>query len=212
MAQSDRVDETISPAQFQGRGPQFSLATQHALRGMCFGASLHGSTATLSAMGGSAASETLAQGDLSFTALRPLGSAAIGGELRGSLTGTTHRYADPEQNVAGFRLGIVSVGPAARWSYRAMQVNLSGALVSLVDHPYTELWRGGESARPHIAWLTALRSANATISLAPPFGRALGMTATYETSLVRYDDTRSVRSLTQRLGLGFWLGRGHENP
>ena len=35
------------------------------------------------------------------------------------------------------------------------------------------------------------------------------MTAIYETSLVRYDDLRSVRSLTQRLGLGFWLGRGN---
>src|SRR6476469_4045358 len=63
MAKSDRVDETISPAQFQGLGPQFSLATQHALRGMCLGASLRGAAATLSAMGGSAASETLAEGD-----------------------------------------------------------------------------------------------------------------------------------------------------
>ena len=30
-----------------------------------------------------------------------------------------------------------------------------------------------------------------------------------EREYVRYDDVRSVRSLTQRLGLGFWLGRGH---
>src|SRR6478735_2749962 len=72
MAQSDRVDDTISPAQFQGRGPQVSLATQHSLRGICLGASLRGAAATLSAMGGSAASESLSEADLSLTALRPL--------------------------------------------------------------------------------------------------------------------------------------------
>ena len=121
--------ESISPAQFQGRGPQVSLATQHSLRGTCFGASLHGAAATLSAMGGSAASETLSEVDGSLTALRPLGSAssmAISGELRGSLTGTTHRYADPGRRVAGYRSGIVSVGrqlagatAPCRWICRA---------------------------------------------------------------------------------------------
>ena len=213
VAQSNRLDVTASPVQFDGRGGDVVAGFDHSLGGFCVVSSAHGGIRTLSAASGSAAKERLIDADAGIALLRGVSGSAqsrnwfgAGVELRGNIAATDHAYADPQATVSQFRMGVASLGPAALWRVRlgsnAATVQLSSPLVAVVDHPYSAVW--SKDAWPHLraATIAQLRGVNGAISYSFAPDRRVTPTATYRFSALRYDDVRPVRALTQSLSIG----------
>jgi hypothetical protein len=213
VSQSDRVDNTVSPMQFHGRGVDVAGSAEHAAGAWCFAAEARGGTKTLTSSVPSAAREQLAEGDASLALLRaisPLAAArhalALGLEARGDLAFTQHLYADPAGTQSRFRVVVLSLGPTARWRGAVpggwLNARLSTPLVSLVDHPSADLTANAEGPNFRTATFSSLRSVNGQLSYEVGLRKNLSLVAAYRFSTMRFDDLRPVRSLSQMLTLG----------
>jgi hypothetical protein len=139
-------------------------------------------------------------------------SLDVGVDARGSLAATQHSFADAARSVSTFRLGVASLGPAARVRMNVrdarIDASISSPIVSLVDHSYSALWSGDERADPRIVSPSTLRAANVQLAISRTIGRGVGLSATYTASALRFDGARPVRTLSQSALLGITLERG----
>jgi hypothetical protein len=223
IGQSDRVDMTASPTQFGGRGLDLSASFEQSRGAFCLAFDGRGGAKTLRAVTASLASERLIDGGASVAVLRAVGSGqsarrafAFGAELRGTVAVTRHAYADVRRTVSEFRLGTVSVGPMLRWRERIgggfAVAQLSSPALAVVDHPDSAVIPGSASPDFRFASINTLRGGDLRVSYEPFSSRSMSLRATYDASVLRYDDVRPVRSLTQSLNLGIMkrIGRSAE--
>ena len=213
VSQSDRVDNTVSPMQFHGRGVDVAGSAERAAGAWCFAADARGGTKTLTSRVPSTAREQLAEGDASLALLRGISpraaaryAVALGVEARGDLAFTQHLYADASGTQSRFRVVVLSLGPTARWRSAVpggwLNARLSSPLVSLVDHPSADLTANADGPNFRTATLTTLRGVNGLLSYEVGLRRDLSLVAAYRFSTMRFDDLRPVRSLSQMLTLG----------
>jgi hypothetical protein len=211
--QNDRVDASVSPAQFQGRGGSLSAGGQLHSGSLCFALRAQIAAHSLSATSGSVGRERLIDGDVGITALRDLvatpsrsASLAIGAQWATTFSTTAHTYANSSQSVERFRLGVSSLGPAIRGRLALgsgeMIAQLSTPLVGLVEHSYLAIWSGSDGPDLRLATVGSLRGADGEIAYARPLPRGLDALFTYRVSALRLDDARPVRSLSQSFTLG----------
>jgi hypothetical protein len=219
IGQSDRVDMTASPTQFGGRGLDLAADIEQARGAFCVVAGGRAGAKTLSAVTPSAASEHLMDGDAHVAVLRAVaGSApsrrvlALGVDIRATLALTEHAYADPAHTVAEFRLATLSVGPVLRWRERIGNgfavAQISAPAIAVVDHPYSTMV---PSPDLRLVSIGALRGAEGFIAYEPFPNRAIAPRAAYRVGVLRYDDVRPVRSLTQAITLGVVTRLGARN-
>jgi hypothetical protein len=213
LGQSDRVDMTASPAQFGGRGLDVSASLERTRGAYCFVVSGRGGAKTLRAVTPSAARERLMDGDGSIALLRsfsrgesPRRVFAFGAELRGTLAVTEHAYADLGRTVSEFRIGAMSLGPVVRWRERIgagfAVAQLSAPAIAVVDHPYAALTVGRDAPSLRVVSVNDLRAGSLFVAYEPFAYRAVSLRFAYNATVLRYDDVRPVRSLTQNLTLG----------
>jgi len=217
--QSDRADASIAPAQFEGRGPVGTLSGEMNVRGVCATAFVTGGARSLTPLVGTFGDERLVDGYADIEGLMPVFTSAhtmlsLGVSAQSSLAGTTHTFTDPARTTATFRLGVLSLGPAVRATYATPQLRLSGGLAigaaSIVDHSYAALWSHDLSPSLRFAWPNTLRSATADIGIERSITRDLSARIGYRAYGMRFDDARSVRTLSQTLNLGLSLTTGSE--
>ena len=212
IGQSDRVDFSVSPVQFGGRGLDVSGSLERAVGSFCVTASGRGGKKTLTAVSGSSSVERLTEAEVAvsaFHALRPELEArrmlSIGAELRGDLAVTNHAYGNSSdvQSVANFRVGTLTLGPAVRWRQQIGSgqavAQIATPVFGVVDHPYVS---GRDDPRFQVVSLNALRGANGSLSYEFTPQKKMSVLATYRVSGMRFDDVRPVRSLTQTLTIG----------
>jgi len=217
--QSDRADASIAPGQFQGRGPVATLSGEINVHRVCATAFVTGGARSLTPVAGTFGHEQLLDGYADIEGLVPVLTTSrtmlsLGVAAQTSLAGTTHTFTDPAHTTSTFRLGVLSLGPAVRATYATPQLRLSGGLAigaaSLVDHSYGAVWAHNLSPSLRFAWPNTLRSASASIDLEHAITRSLSARIGYRAYGMRFDDARSVRTLSQSLNLGFSLTRGGE--
>ena len=217
--QSDRADASIAPGQFQGRGPVATLAGEMNVRGVCTTAFVTGGARSLTPVAGTFGHERLLDGYADIQGLVPVFTSSrtmlsLGVAAQTSLAGTTHTFTDAAHTTADFRLGVLSLGPAVRATYATPQFRLTGGLAigaaSLIDHSYGAVWSHDLSPSLRFAWPNTLRSASASIDLERSITPGLSARIGYRAYGMRFDDARSVRTLSQTLNFGFSLTRGTE--
>lgn len=217
--QSDRADASIAPGQFQGRGPVGTLAGEMNVHGVCATAFVTGGARSLAPVAGTFGHERLLDGYADIEALAPVFTSSrtmlsLGLAAQTSLAGTTHTFNDPARTTSTFRLGVLSLGPAVRATYASPQFRLSGGLAigaaSLVDHSYGAVWAHDAGPSLRFAWPNTLRSASASLDVERSITRSVSARIGYRAYGMRFDDARSVRTLSQSLNFGFSLTRGSE--
>ncbi len=199
--------------QFGGRGAEAILGFDHSIRGLCFLSSARGGRRTLSSTAGSSGSEQLIDTDVRMSLMKSFGARSVsrsafaaGVELRANLAATTHTYTDPLRSTSTFRMGYASLGPSALWRFGigrdAASIQLSSPLIAVVDHPYAPIW--ASDAMPHLRGVsaTSFRGVNGIIAYTLAPNRRVSTVATYGFSVMRYDDVRPVRAVTQTLSAG----------
>lgn len=214
VAQHDRVDETASPFQFQGRGVALSAAGERSLGRYCIAMDADDGRTALTAREdeGGAGAERISDADAGASIVRTIASRrvhlAAGVAMRGGMETTTHAYADLEHIVSWYRLGTLSLGPAMRADARVLDgwaaLELSSPLVAVVDHPYTPVYLGDASTL-RVVSATQLRGLDAAIAVVPFARRAIRPVVIFRMHGLRYDDVHPVRALTQTLSVGATL-------
>lgn len=219
IAQSDRVDQTASPLQFGGRGPDVSATYERTRGTFCFSATGRGGIKTLTPTNGIPSRERLIDAELGITGLRTVSASAnghraiaIGANLHTQYAFTTHHFPDVEQSTSEFRFGAMSLGPAVRWRESIRGGNavlqLSSPLFSLVEHPYASVADGRAGPRLAFTSVNALRGLQGSISYEWAATRRMSILTKYQAGWMRYDDIRPVRSLTQTFGIGITTSLG----
>jgi hypothetical protein len=211
VAQHDQVDATIAPEQFEGRGGDYTFGLDFSADRFCLLTTARGGAHSLTAVRNSLGREDLIDGGGSIALLRAISSPRAltffaGAELRADVSDTRYAYSNPQQTESEFRLGVATLGPAVMTrlvlGHSAATMQLSSPLAALVDHPYTALWSGNSGPAVRAVSLNALRGVNATLAYTFNVTRSIGFRASYSAALLRYDDSRSVRTLTQSLAAG----------
>lgn len=208
VGQNDRVDATASPFQFRGRGLQMSAGFTHASGRTCITADADGGTKQLASRERTSATERLAEADAGIAVLRAtwLRSLALGAEARASIAVTDHSYDDPSHIVATYRVGVLSLGPSARWERRVgpgnAVVQASTPIVALIDHPYVAVWSTDPEPSFRLASFTTFRGAHAVLSYAWTTWHGVASVVSYRMNGARYDDAHPLRALSQSLTIG----------
>ena len=208
VGQSDRVDATASPFQFRGRGLDVAAAFARASGRTCVTADADGGTKLLSSREGTSATEKLAEANAGIAAVRATSvrGLALGLDARGLIAVANHEYDDPRHEIATYRIGAISLGPAVRFTASVAGgdalVQLSTPLVALIDHPYVAVWTTDPEPSFRFASAARYRGAHATVSYTVHAWRGVESVVSYRMNGVRYDDVHPLRSLSQSLTLG----------
>jgi hypothetical protein len=205
--QHDRADASASPAQFEGRGVEAAIAGARKLRGFCIVGLADGGARSLHAVTGTFGRERLIDADAGFDVMRPVSSRIAGGiAVRASISATRHAFDDAAHSVAWFRYATLSAGPALRTATGVpgalLRVALSAPLAASIDHSYGAIWSGNRAPRLQTATWPRFRGIEARVSAERPIGSRTSATLTYDVRASRYDDTRPIRALSQRLMIG----------
>ena len=220
VSQNDRADAAINNTQYQGRGPQLTVAAAANVSSLCVEAFATGGAHYLRPIGGGFGSERVLDGRADLYVLKPVASSAdsratvaAGVAAQVNIAGTKHSFGDG-QNTSNYRLGVGSLGPAFDASYRALGGRVFATatipLVSVIDHPYVAASSLDPSPGLRVASWSSLRGGSGQLGYERPLSRYLTGTIAYQVNGLRYDDARPVRTLSQMLTFGFRLTRPTE--
>lgn len=216
VLQYDHVDESASPAQFEGRGSNVLIGIDGVARRVCAFARVRAGIQSLAARSGSYGREHVTDIDADVALMRPVGRysatvLSLGLQASGAFSLTTHSYIDAASSASRYRLTTVSLGPVFRMGMvhatDEVSAQVGAPVVALVDHPYTALWSGSGAPRMRFASVGQYHGVNGDVAYLRRFNR-LAIRMNYRAALTRIDEVASVRSLSQALTVGFAIPLG----
>lgn len=213
MAQSQRVDEVISPSIYDGSGVDALVRYRRPLFGADIVSSFRGGWRHLSTDATTKTHELAMDGELRFDVMqteraehsvfRPV--FGLGTQLTSTVT--DHHYSNSIGGEKAFVFGVAAIGPIARWdaALRGGRVGfqLGAPLTGIVVHPYSAIRAGRSMFEPHAFTPATLRSPDVSLSYATAPRDGLAWFGEYRANATRYDSVLGVRGFSQMLYVGF---------
>jgi hypothetical protein len=217
MAHDARRDDADSPLAYSGTGPVAHLAYERVRDGRRFHVALTASGSTLTPSGSVPTAVIPFQEAFTLYALDAgmdwrlggssprQGEFALGVAFASTVTLARHLYAGQEIAQQAFDLGVVTLGPTARWTRRVGAGELAAALavplLAWVDQPYADVRYATELMNVHFAPLSRFHEVNGELSYAFNPGSRYGITAAYRLDLVELNELQVVRRVSQSLSV-----------
>jgi hypothetical protein len=215
MAHDVRRDDADSPLAYAGTGPLAHLDYERIREGRRFHVSLTAGGSTLTPSGSVPQAAIPFQEAFTLYALEAgvdwrlrgssprRGEFALGVELGSTVTLARHLYAGQEISQQTFDLGVVTLGPAARWKRRVgagdVTASLAVPLLARVDHPYADVRFATQLMNVRFAPPSRFHQANGELTYAFNPESHYGITASYRLDLVELNDLQVVRRVSQSL-------------
>ncbi|HET7563596.1 MAG TPA: hypothetical protein VFJ96_01280 [Gemmatimonadaceae bacterium] len=138
----------------------------------------------------------------------------LGASTGGELFASDHHFADPDQRIASYGLGLFSFGPAVAWELRlgrgALSTRVDVPVVGLAWRPYAE-FRHLRDAERRVVTLDEMHAAHAAVEYVYPLGARVDASIIYRLSALSVHETqpyaRMSQSMLARLSVRF--GRTH---
>jgi hypothetical protein len=217
MAHDARRDDADSPLAYSGAGPLARITFERVRERSRLHVSLIAGGSTLTPMGSVPQATIPFEEAFSTYALEagmdwrlPASSArrgdfALGVEFASTVTLARHLYAGQDISQQNFDLGVVTLGPTARWTRRVgageLAASVAVPLLAWVDHPYADVRFATQLMNLRYAPPSRFRQANGELAYAFNPGSRYGVSASYRIDLVELNDLQVVHRVSQSLTL-----------
>jgi hypothetical protein len=215
VAHDTRRDAADSPLAYSGSGPLARIGYERTREGRRLHVSFTAGGSTLTPSGTVPDAFTPFQEAFTIYALEAgmdwrlrgssprRGDFALGVEFGSTVTLARHLYAGQDISQQSFDLGVVTLGPSARWTRRfgdgEVSASLAVPLLAWVDHPYADVRFATQLMKVHFAPFSRFHEADGELSYSFRPGDRYGIEASYRLELVELNELQVVRRASQSL-------------